>query len=199
MEKEIKLHISKQMGLSLAHSIYDAINQEAFYGALPKIPLRIRELGWLAHLLDYEPGAVFIVEEDHVCFSTIKDGKLRDHRHAEERISISIDNDILYFADISTFLINLTNYMHHEMIHEYCYLLGVGDCDHASQYHNVQFMLAAESHGLKCDYDEEFGFQHTAIQDDLLYRILDVVLEENDELPMSKVSKSNHELKGVNI
>lgn len=70
--------------------------------------------------------------------------------------------------------------MHHEMIHEYCYLLGIDDCDHNSQYHNARFMIAAENHGLKCGYDKEFGFQQTTIPNDLLYRILDAVLGENE-------------------
>lgn len=176
MGKEIKLHISKQMGLSLARLIYDTINQEAFYGTLPKIPIRIRKLGQLEHSFDYELGAVFTVEKEHVCFSTIIDGELKNHSHSEERISISVDSNILYLTDVSDFLINLTNYIHHEMVHEYCYLLGINNCDYVSQYHNTQFMLAAESHGLRCDYDEEYGFQQTFIHSDLLYRILDIVL-----------------------
>lgn len=175
MGKEIQLHLSRQRGLSLARSVYDAINQESFNGVLPNIPMRIHQTSWLAELFDYEPRVIFTVEGDRACLCTIQDGKLRYNPHNNGRILMSIDNKVLYFADASSFLSNLINHMHHEMIHEYCYLFGLDECDRYSQYHNEQFMSVAEDHGLICDYDGEYGFQQTTIQDDLLHRILNTI------------------------
>ena len=148
MEEHNQYCIPNKTLLLGARSAYEVINKELFNDELPRIPIKAQRLD---DGLRYRTAAAFCI----------------DIKHSVERLSIIINSKEVCFADFTAFLINTIGYLLHEMVHEYCYLHGITDVNHATQYHNSQFMLAAEEHGLVCDsYSDEFGFHKTLIKSD---------------------------------
>ncbi len=176
--KETTFRLPKQTGLSLARSIYEVVNQTYFERELPRIPLRVHSLKNEGVSTNYKIGAEFAVCTRQLSFYTTKDGLIVHHSYMEECPSISIDSSAMYFTDLTGFMVNLTNYILHEMIHEHCYLLGISDCTPNTQYHNARFMLEAESHGLTCNYDAEYGFNRTSVQPEAFNSIFDAIPDE---------------------
>lgn len=178
VEEEIMYRISKQAGLSLLRSIYDIINQQLFNAELPKIPIKIQKMDKLESAFPYQPGAAFCVDKERICYCTIKDGEIRDRAYDLERISLLVDRSVLYFSNPTEFFARFVGYILHEMVHEYCYMMGIDDCNHTTQYHNSQFLIVAESHGLTCDYDKECGFNQTSVQSKVFFNIIDQIPED---------------------
>ena len=166
MKTENKYHISNKRFLIGIRAVYDAINQEAFDGILPKISIQIQRLQDAT--VNYQTAAAFIVRKETQSFRI---GEKR-HKYGVEYLSIVFDRKLMYYADGEDF-VNLFDYLFHEMIHEYCYLNGIDNCNHETQYHNSYFMEAAENHGLLCwKYDDQYGFNRTIIPNDLFKRIV---------------------------
>lgn len=162
MEEHNQYCIPNKTLLLGARSAYEVINKELFNDELPRIPIKAQRLD---DGLRYRTAAAFCI----------------DIKHSVERLSIIINSKEVYFTDFTAFLINTICYILHEMVHEYCYLHGIADVNHATQYHNSQFMLAAEEHGLVCDsYSDEFGFHKTLIKSDsagdIIWKMPDGVL-----------------------
>jgi len=51
----------------------------------------------------------------------------------------------------------------HEMVHLYCALNGIKDCSRGSQYHNKEFKIYAERHGLSVQKHSAYGYAITAL------------------------------------
>ncbi len=166
MKIENKYYISNKGFLIGIRAIYDAINQEAFDGQLPKIPIKLYPID--NNTTNYQTAAAFCVEKETVSFKINNNC----HSYGVELLSILFDKNLKNFENDEEF-VNLFDYLFHEMIHEYCYLSGINDCNPETQYHNLYFMEAAENHGLLCwKYDEQYGFNHTIIPNDLFKRIV---------------------------
>ena len=186
MEKTVlpQYHIKKSALLKFLKLTYDAINQESFNGKLPKIPIQIHKLN---DKTGYEMAALFCVRKETQTF------RIENKRHSFgiEYLSIVFDNKLMYCSDGEEFT-NLIDYLFHEMIHEYCYLYGIFDCNHETQYHNSYFMEAAENHGLVCwTYDEKYGFNRTIIPDDLFNRIINRIPLEIWEVMKNNITEIN--------
>lgn len=67
------------------------------------------------------------------------------------------------------------NDLFHEMIHYFCYLHNINDCDGEEfNYHNLKFKEAAEAHGAICNYtDEIMGHCDARLPDKTLWAIFD--------------------------
>lgn len=73
------------------------------------------------------------------------------------------------------------NDLFHELIHYYCYLHNIRDCDWKEingtidiSYHNLQFKKVAEAHAATCNYsNEESGYNDTNLPDKILWEIFD--------------------------
>ena len=104
------------------------------------------------------------------CFVVLK-------RHRTDNISICFNINASFYCSFGEWAIDVINIILHEMIHEYCYLNGIQDCDCNTQYHYAAFRDVAQKHGLVCRIeDEEYGYCDGIIEDaDLLCRILDKI------------------------
>ena len=73
------------------------------------------------------------------------------------------------------------NDLFHELIHYYCYLHNIRDCDWKEingttdiSYHNLQFKKVAEAHAATCNYsNEESGYNDANLPDKILWEIFD--------------------------
>lgn len=167
-----KYHIKKSAFLKFLKLTYDAINQEAFNGKLPKISIQIYKLD---DKTDYQTAASFCVRKETQTFRI----ENKRHSYGVEYLSIIFDSRLMYFTDSGKFTDDTIDYLFHEMIHEWCYLNGIDDCNTKTQYHNSYFMEAAENHELLCwTYDEKYGFNHTIIPNDLFNRIINCIPKE---------------------
>lgn len=188
MKTENKYHISNKRFLIGIRAFYDAINQEAFGGMLPKISIQIQHLQVLTD--NYDPAAIFCVRKEIQSFWI---GEKR-HRYGVEYLSIVFDRKLMYYADGEEF-VNLFDYLFHEMIHEYCYLNGIDNCNHETQYHNSYFMEAAENHGLLCwIYDDQYGFNRTIIPNDLFKRIVQRISPDVLKIMTDNIIKGEGEI-----
>ena len=164
--------IKKSAFLKFLKLTYDAINQEAFNGKLPKISIQIYKLD---DKTDYQTAASFCVRKETQTFRI----ENKRHSYGVEYLSIIFDSRLMYFTDSDKFTDDTIDYLFHEMIHECCYLNGIDDCNTETQYHNSYFMETAESYGLLCwAYDENYGFNRTIIPDDLFNRIINCIPKE---------------------
>lgn len=142
-----------------ARRVFDVLNRELFDGELP-----IPKISPMGKTCSYYSGlgAAFIV----------------DIRHRTEYISIQLNYlDIKHIG--SEWLYYTFEQMLHEMIHEYCYIHGINNCNIQTQYHNYSFCEAAEAHGLNCSFDNQYGFIDTFISDEAFVRIVNRVVEDN--------------------
>lgn len=65
--------------------------------------------------------------------------------------------------------------LHHEMIHYYCWINDITDCD--GEYHNKNYKAAAEKHGCTtCKYtDEKNGYNDTVFSTKDILEIFDAI------------------------
>ena len=120
--------------------VYSAINDEVFQNSMPSIPIRVEDISPKG---DYGMDACFVVLK----------------RHRTDNISICFNINASFYCSFGEWAIDVINIILHEMIHEYCYLNGIQDCDCNTQYHYAAFRDVAQKHGLVCRIeDEEYGY-----------------------------------------
>ena len=104
MEKVVlpQYRIQKNAFLKCLKLTYDAINQEAFGGKLPKIPIQIYKLD---DKTDYQTAAAFCVRKETQTFRI----ENKRHSYGIEYLSIVFDNKLMYCSDGEEFT-NLIDY-----------------------------------------------------------------------------------------
>lgn len=157
--------IDKRIYKQLLNAIYDTINREAFNNELPKIPVKLVNLDNLCADAD---GAFYVKTKVYWHFLSND----RSSTYKVEYPTICIDSKNAYFRGVNGFF-QIIDLMFHEMIHEYCYMQGIDDCDPKTQYHNFAFLQAAEKHGMHCiEYSTEYGFAKVSTSDELFKLIV---------------------------
>lgn len=66
----------------------------------------------------------------------------------------------------------------HEMVHEYCLESGIKDTSTNGVYHNKNFKVQAEAHGLLVDHHPKYGWTITSPSEELLGFIIFMGLED---------------------
>lgn len=153
--------VKKAPYLKMIRATYDAINAEIFNSELPKIPIKIQKF------------------DDDMILATFSVATYKHHYHYNtswlvDYLSISFNENLMFFADIGELLI-YNDILVHEMIHEWNYLQGIRDFVEYTegQYHNYNFLSAAEQHGLQCrSYDEKHGFWYVTFTEEQYNRII---------------------------
>ena len=121
-------------------SLFSKLNERYFNGELEKPVITIapdtcRAYGW---------------------FTTWRAWKETDNKDADGYYEITITSDYLDRDPI-----DIAGTLLHEMIHLYNQMNGVNDTSRSGKYHNKNFKLAAEAHGLVCEKTKTYGFSDT--------------------------------------
>lgn len=140
--------------------VFTVINRKLFNSELPPI-----KIDYAAAAVDEpeEAGclACFCADTDHITPPVIL---LQFDAPPEWGVSIDDINELF-----------------HELIHYYCYLHDIEDCNQKEvngtvnyYYHNSHFKQEAENHGATCSYlDKKNGYSDTNLPDKILWEIFD--------------------------
>lgn len=130
--------------LKLYQDAFSFLNNELFDGELPPI------------YIDYAPAEIMRnILSAAACFCVTKNDVPFILLNFERPAEYGLNGD-----DI--------NELAHELIHYYCYLKNISDCSRKN-YHNKQFKLAAENHGLKVgERNTSYGFNSTTLPHDII-------------------------------
>lgn len=121
---------------------FDRINEHYYQNQLPKVVIHYypdrskKAYGWIT------------------INKTWTDGKESTHE-----INISAN-----FADRSKYEVYAT--LMHEMVHLYCMENGIQDCSNNGYYHNQNFKMVGEAHGLKLEKMGAYGWTTTTLNEE---------------------------------
>ena len=135
---------------------FAVINRKLFNNELPPI-----EIDYAAAAIDDPEEAGYLA-----CFYAITPPVILLQFDAPPECGVSIDD---------------INDLFHELIHYYCYLHDIEDCNREEvngtvnyYYHNSHFKQEAENHGATCSYlDKKNGYSDANLPDKILWEIFD--------------------------
>lgn len=117
---------------------YNQINRDFYNGDLPKVVITLRELK--------NPNAITRISE-------IKEWKQNNQMRYEIAVSSTKIREI-HTVDIIYSLM-------HEMVHLFCRTHGIQDTSRGGAYHNQNFKIYADFHGLDATETKENGWSET--------------------------------------
>lgn len=160
--------IKRDPFLQWMRASYCAINLEVFGGELPRIPIKVANTKKNGY-----DAAFAVMEKVYIQFTD--NGEIEKTGPLRPSIIIGLHNASFDDYNKSLYPIEL---MAHEMIHLYCFLHGIINND-KDQYHNYNFIEAAEKHGMYCvQWSQEYGFSDVRMTDEQFERVIDRIPNE---------------------
>ena len=86
----------------------------------------------------------------------------------------------------------------HEMVHQYCYVNDIDECDPETQWHNESFRDEAEAHGLRTAFFEDWnGWQQTEFADETVAELYAALPADLRKALLNKRMREYHVNRGA--